>query len=92
MLRVIRKHSLEAIFEVMRVVVNYRDGQKQMEKIALHIKSTLAPPLINDRAYPELLSTASPGNPVAIAKRSSLWLFVHPDKKFLEESSKVTET
>ena len=32
MLSVIRRHTLEAIFEVMRVVVNYRKGQKQRKK------------------------------------------------------------
>ena len=46
-----------------------------------------------DRAYPEMLSTASPGNPVGITKPISLLLFVQPDKKkFLEESTKVKET
>ena len=76
----------------MRVVVNYRKGQKQLEKIALHVKSTLARPTIYDRAYPEVLSTASPGNPVGITKPSQLLLFVQPEKKFLEKSTKVKET
>ena len=33
---VIRRHTLGAIFEVMRVIVNYRKRQKQLKKIALH--------------------------------------------------------
>ena len=90
--RVIRRHILEAIFQVMRVVANYRKGQKQLKKIVLHLKITLARPPINDRAYPEMLPAASPGNPLAITKLSSLLLFVQPDKKFLEESTKVKET
>ena len=49
MLRVIRRHTLEAIFEVLIVVVNYREGQKNW-KNALHLKSTLAGQPIYDRA------------------------------------------
>ena len=39
-----------------------------------------------------MLSTASPGNPVSIAKLSSFLLFVQLDKKFLQESTNVKET
>ena len=88
----ISRHPLEAIFQVMRVVVNYGKGQKQLKKIVLHPKSTLARPPIYDRAYPEMLSTAFPGNPVGITKPSSLLLFVQPDQRFLEESTRVKET
>ena len=76
----------------MRVVLNYREGQKQFKKIILHPKSTLARPPPHDRAQPEILSTASPGNPVSIMKPSSLLLFVQLDKKFLEEPTKVRGT
>jgi len=69
----------------MRVVVIYRQEQKQLKK------STLARPPIYDRPYADMLSTAPPGNPVGIIKRSSLLLFVLLDTKFLEESTKVTE-
>ena len=81
----------EAIFQVMRVVVNYRKGQKHLKKIALHLKSTLARPRMYDRAYPQMLSTVSPGNPVDVTKPSSLLLFVQLDKTFLEQSTKVKE-
>ena len=88
MLRVIRSHTLEAILQVMRVAVNYRRGQKQSKKIALHLKSTLATPPIYDQAYLEKLATASPSNPVGITKPSLLLLFLQLDKKSLEEASK----
>ena len=90
MLRFIRRHILEAIFQVMREV-NCRKGQKQLKQIVLHLKSTPWPP-IYDRAYPALLSTASAGNPVGIAKPSSLILFVQPHKNFLKQSRNIKET
>ena len=69
-----RQHMLEAIFQVMKVIVKYRKGQKPLKEIALHLKTTLATTPINDltltRAYPENASFAS-GNPVAI-KRPNL--------------------
>ena len=52
----------------------------------------LARPPIYDRAYPEMLSAASPENQVGIRNTNSLLLFVKPDKKFLEKSTKVRET
>ena len=55
LLTVIRRHTLEAIFHLKTVVVNYRKGQKQLKRIALHLKSTLARPSI----YLERLSTSS---------------------------------
>ena len=76
----------------MRVVVNYRKGQKQLKKIVLHLKSTLARPPIYDRAYPQKLSTTSPGNPVGITKPSSILLIVQPIEKSLEESRSLEET
>ena len=84
-LRVIRRHTPEAIFQVMRIVVNYRKGQKQLKKIALHLESTLAGAPIYERAYLDKLSTVFLGNPVEITKPSSLLLFVQPDKMFLEQ-------
>ena len=44
------RDTLEAIFEVMRVAVKLSRRQKQLKKIVLHLKSTLARPPINDRA------------------------------------------
>ena len=54
MLRVVGRQALVAIFQVMRVAVNYCKGQK-VEKIALHLKSTLASSVIYDGAYAEKL-------------------------------------
>ena len=85
MLKVINRRTLEAILQVMRVAVNYRKRQKQLEKNALHLRSTLARHSIYDRAYPEKLCTVSPGNPVGVTNLSLILLFVKPDKKSLEE-------
>ena len=81
MLTVIRRHTLQAVFRLMRVVVTYSEGQKQLKEIALHLKSTLTRPPIYDWAYPEKLSTASPRNPASIMKPSSVWLFVKSNRK-----------
>ena len=43
------RNTLEAIFQVMRVV-NYRKGQKQLKKIVLHAKIILARPPVYNRA------------------------------------------
>ena len=67
-LRVFRRHTGEAIFQAMRIVVNYRKGQKQLKKITLHLESTLARPPIYDRASNEKLSTASPNKSVGVKK------------------------
>ena len=84
MLTVIRRNILEAFLHVMSVV-NYRKGQKQLKTFALHLKSTLARPPIYNGAYPEMLSTASAGNPVGIMKPTSYLLIVQLAKKFMEE-------
>ena len=89
---VIRRRTLKAIFQVMRVAVNYRKGQKQLKKIAVHLKTTLARPPSYDGAYPEKLSTAFLGNPVDVTKPSLLELFVQQDKMSCEESTSLKET
>ena len=91
MLRVIGRPTLEVNLQIMRVVVNYRKGQKQLKKIPPHLTSTLARPPTNDRACPEIISTASPDNPLGVTKPSSLLLFVQPEKS-LERSETVEET
>ena len=63
-----------------------------MKKTALHLKTTLARAPIYDRAHPEKLWSASPGNPVGAAKHSLSLLFVQPDKKSLEESTRLERT
>ena len=80
MMRVIRRHTIEPIFQMIRIVVNYREGQKQFEKTALHLKSTLAKPTIYDRAYCDKIWTSSPSIPVTFTKRRSLLLILQPDK------------
>ena len=92
MLRVIRRHTLEAIFQVMRVAVNHRKGQKPSTKIDVHLKSTLAIPPIYDRAYPEKPLTASTGNVMRVTKPNLLLLFVQQDEKSLEDSKSLEET
>ena len=49
-LKDINRHNLEAVFEVMQVVVIFRKGQKQLTRNVLNPKSTLAGPSIYDRA------------------------------------------
>ena len=66
MLKFIGRHALEEVFQVMRVAVNYRKGQKQLKINALHLKRTSARPPIYDRAYPETTRTASSGNQVGV--------------------------
>ena len=63
-----------------------------MKKTALHLKTTLARAPIYDRAHPEKLWSASPGNPVGAPQHSLSLLFVQPDKKSLEESTSLERT
>ena len=80
-LRVVRKHTIEAIFQVMRVGVNYRKAQKLLKLIALHLNSTLTRPPIYKEAYTEKHETASPGNSVGVTELSLILSFVQLDKK-----------
>ena len=91
MLRVIRRHTLDTIFQVMRVAVNHRKGPKELNIIVLYLKSTLARAPIYDGAYPEKLWTAPPGNSVGVTKHS-LSLIVQLEKKSLEESTSLNGT
>ena len=59
MLRVIRSHTLEAFFQVMRRAFNLSQLAKMLEKIAIDLKSTWARPPIYHRAYPAEIVTAS---------------------------------
>ena len=86
------RHILEAIFRLMRVVVNYRTGKKQLKKNCSTTKEYLGQTTYIFISTDRMLFSASPSNPVRISKPSSLLLFVQPDKKFLEESPKVKET
>ena len=84
----VRKQTLESIFQVMRVVVNYRNSQKLLKKFVLHPKSTLARKSIYNRAYPERFSTSSPSIPVVFTKVSLLLLLVQPIKNFWKSRQK----
>ena len=92
MLRLIRRRPFKAVFQVMRVAVFYRNGQKQFKIIALHLKSTLATPPLYNGAYPEKLWTAFPGNPVGVSKTSLYLLFVKPDQKTSKDSTSLKRT
>ena len=83
MLRVIMRLTLEALFQLKSVVVNYHKEKKQLKNFVLHLNSTLARQTIDNRVYPETFKTASPGHAVEIKKPSSFLAFVQPDKKFL---------
>ena len=72
------KHNLEIFSNVMRVVVIYHKGQKQLKEIALHLKGTLVRPPTYYKA------TASPGSLVAVTN-PFVFLFVQPDRKVVEE-------
>ena len=89
LMRIIRRHTLEAVFQVMGVV-RYCTWQKQLkEEKILYLMITLARPLIFDRVQPEMLAIAFPGLPVGITKSKSLLLFAQPDKIFFEKSTNV---
>ena len=69
----------------MRVI--YCERQKELKKIVLHLKSTLARPPFHDEAYHLKPSTASPGIPASVMKPSLLLFFVQSDEKKLEETN-----
>ena len=87
-LRVVSRHTLEPILQVMRVAINSRKRQKELK----HPKSNLARPPIYEGAYPQKLWTASPGNPVGVTKPSLNLLYVQLDKTSLEESTNLKGT
>ena len=81
-LMVDRWHTLEAFFQVTRVVVNYREGQKFKKKPTS--EDYIARTTTYDRAYPEKLATSPPGEPVGVTEPSLIRLFVQQDKKSLK--------
>ena len=72
------KHTFEAIFQLTRVVVNYRKGQKELKKL-FYIQRELWPDHLS--TTDRMLSTVSPGIPASTTKPSSFLSFVQPDKK-----------
>ena len=85
------RHTLEAIFHVMRVAVNYRKGQKHMKKKWSNFQRV---------PWPDQLSTTERNlkcsqlllQAIQWASRRPGNFFVQPDKKFLEESTKAEKT
>ena len=80
MLKIFERHTLEATLQVLRVAVSFCKGQKYLEIIVLHLKSTTSRPLIYDGAYPEKLWTAYSGNSMGVMKSSLLLLVVQAEK------------
>ena len=69
MLRVIRRHILEAILQVMRDAKGQLPQKAETnDKRALHLKKFLSTPPINARRYHENFWIASPVNQVGVTK------------------------
>ena len=92
MLRSVSRHKIEATLQMMGFVVNYRNRQKQLNKVVLHLKTALAKPPIHDQAYPEKLSIDSPVNLLGVTQPNLLLLFLQQDKKSLGETTTLCET
>ena len=56
----------------MRVAVKCCKRQKRLEKFDLHLSNTLTTPPLYDRAYPEMLSTASPVGVTKLYNRTKI--------------------
>ena len=87
-LRVIRRHTLEAILPVMETAVKLSQRAKTIEKTC----STPGVFWPHHRAYRKKLATASAGNPMNVTKPSLLLLFVQQDENCLEELTSLKET
>ena len=73
MLRVITRHTLEVIFQVMEAAVKLSRRAKTIEKkIALQLEY-FGHTTYLQRAHPDKLATASPGNPMQFMKPSLLF-------------------
>ena len=90
MLRTFRRHTLWHFLGSKSRKLWQRT--KKMEKIVLHLKSTLARPPIYNWSHPEMLSTASTVNALGITNPSSFLLFVQREKSFLKQSTIIQET
>ena len=66
MLRFFRKHTVEATSRKMTIEIIYRKRQKQLNKKALQLKSTVARPIIYNRAYRQKSWTAFLGKPLGV--------------------------
>ena len=88
-LKIFRRHTLEAFFQVMRVAVNYCKRQKQVKIIALHPNNTVSRAPKYGGTYPKKLLTASPGNPVGFTRQSSFSFFVKIGEKVFGKVDKL---
>ena len=73
--------DLRPLFMWWKVLVNYREWQQQLKKIAPHLKCTLARAPINDQPFPNM-----------VVKPSSFLMLVQQDEKPLEESMSLNGT
>ena len=92
MLRVIRRHTLEANFQVMTVAVKLSKRAMTIEKNCSTSKEYLGQTTpIFDRTYAEKFTSASLGYPAGVTN-PILLLFVQQDKKSLGESTSLKGT
>ena len=90
MLKDILRHTLEGILRVMEAAVKLSRRAKIIEKNC-STPGLWPPASIYNRAYPEMLASASPGNHMDVKKPSLLLLFVQQDEKYLEELTCLEE-
>ena len=88
-LKVITRHTLEAVFQVMEAAVKLSQRAKTIEKKLPCTWSTLATPPIYNQVYPEKLATSSPGNPIDVTKPSLVLLLVQQNEKCVEEVTSI---
>ena len=77
-----RRHTIEAIFQSLRVSVEHRRGKKRLRTVALHLMGNMARPPIYDGVYQERQRNNSPTNLVGVLNCSLGLLFEQLDKKF----------
>ena len=83
-----RRHTLDAICPVMRIVVNYCKGQKQVTKSAKHLETTLAYP----RSSKPRKALGCLSRQKSARHKAQFTFIVQPDIKTLEASTTVKQT
>ena len=76
------RHTIEAIFQSLRVSVEHRWGKKRLRTVALLLMGNMARPPVYDGMYHERQRKISPTNLVGVVKRSLGFFFEALDKKF----------
>ena len=74
------RHTLEAIFQVMRYSKKLPQSEKQFIEFTLDLKIAPARPPFPGRPYNEKFATAPTGNPVGIRKTNLLSMVVKQGK------------